>query len=80
MRIGQPKYYGDDPAAAEKAFANIAKRGCRFLLFGRVLTEDFKTLADLALPDSLRKLCDEVPADQFREDVSSTEIRKAISD
>ncbi len=74
VRIGQAKYYGNDPAAAEAAFAKIAKRGCRFLVFGRVVDGKFQTLADLPLPDSLRKLCDEVPLDEFREDISSTAV------
>ena len=78
VRIGQAKYYGNDPAAAEAAFANIAKRGCRFLVFGRVVDGKFQALSDLALPDSLRKLCDEVPADEFREDISSTELQATI--
>lgn len=77
VRIGQCRYYGNDSAAAEAAFARIAQRGCRFLVFGRLVDGKFETLADLPLPDSLRKLCDEVPADVFREDVSSTELRKA---
>ena len=81
LRIAQCKYYHNDAATAEAAFKRIADRGCRFLVFGRVLDGKFETLADLELPESLRKLCDEVPAGEFREDVSSTEVRrKAASD
>ena len=73
LRIAQCKYYHNDAATAEAAFTRIAGRGCRFLVFGRVCEGKFETLADLELPDSLRKLCDKVPASEFREDVSSTE-------
>jgi hypothetical protein len=76
LRIGQPCYYHNDPAAAEAAIAEIAERRCRFLVFGRLVQGKFQTLDDLALSPSLRKLCDEVPAEEFRADVSSTELRR----
>jgi nicotinic acid mononucleotide adenylyltransferase len=76
VRIGQACYYHNDPAAADAAIAEIAERGCRFLVFGRLVHGKFQTLDDLALPASLRKLCDEVPAEEFRADVSSTELRR----
>jgi nicotinamide mononucleotide (NMN) deamidase PncC len=75
-RIADPRYYADDPSACLAALERIAARGCRFLVFGRDTGVGFVGLADLDLPDPLRSLCREVPADQFREDVSSTEIRK----
>jgi len=74
-RIAEPRYYGDDPAACRSALKRIAESGCRFLVFGRDSGEGFMTLSDLDLPDPLQALCREVPAAQFREDVSSTEIR-----
>jgi len=76
VRIGQPRYYGNDPVAANAAIEQIGKRGCRFLVFGRLVGNEFQSCAGLPLPDSLRKLCDEVPAIDFRHDVSSTELRK----
>jgi nicotinic acid mononucleotide adenylyltransferase/nicotinamide mononucleotide (NMN) deamidase PncC len=76
VRIGQPRYYGNDPAASEAAIDTIARRGCRFLVFGRVVDEGFQACGGLRLHDSLRKLCDEVPAELFRHDISSTELRK----
>ena len=79
-RIADPHYYGDDPAACRQAIGQIAARGCRFLVFGRVVEGRFTSLRDLDLPDTLRSLCREVPADQFREDVSSTEIRNLSED
>lgn len=77
MRIGHCRYYNNDPRAAEAAIARIAKNGCRFLVFGRLVDTDFRSLADLDLPASLRQLCDEIPSAEFREDISSTNLRCA---
>ncbi len=77
QRIAGPQYYGNSLSACQCAIQRIAGRGCRFLVFGRNLGGSFIRLGDLDLPDSLRALCREVPPELFREDVSSTELRKA---
>ena len=74
-RIADPKYYRGERGSFDAAIKQIADRGCRFLVFGRQIDERFRTLADLELPPALHALCDEVSADDFREDVSSTELR-----
>jgi nicotinamide mononucleotide (NMN) deamidase PncC len=79
-RIADRRYYGNDAAACRAALDRIAARGCRFLVFGRDLGHGFVALGDLTLPDPLPSLCREVPQSQFREDVSSTEIRKRATD
>jgi cytidyltransferase-like protein len=76
-RIGDPRYYGNDPAACLAAAERIAGRGCRFLVFGRDLGTGLVRLTDLDLPAPLWAICREVPAEVFREDVSSTAIRKS---
>lgn len=76
-RIGDPRYYGGDAAACEAAIERIAARGCRFLVFGRLELGRFVELADLDLQPSLRSLCEIVPEERFREDVSSTNIRRS---
>jgi nicotinamide mononucleotide (NMN) deamidase PncC len=76
-RIADPQYYGGDSTACHAAVERIAGRGCRFLLFGRLLDGGFARLSDLDLPDTLAALCREVPPEVFREDVCSTDIRKA---
>ncbi len=75
LRIGDEHYYGDDDRGRDAAIAAIAQQGCRFLVFGREVAGRFQTLADLAIPAPLRMICDEVPAADFREDVSSTALR-----
>ncbi|MBN2578393.1 MAG: hypothetical protein JXB10_05325 [Pirellulales bacterium] len=75
-RIAQPVYYGGNREACLAAVQQIAARGCRFLVFGRKLGAAFVRLGDLELPDPLRALCREVPPYVFREDVSSTDLRK----
>ena len=75
-RIAAPQYYGYDAAAMLAAIEQIASRGCRFLVFGRNLGTGFVTIGDLELPPSLKSLCTEIPADRFREDISSTSIRR----
>ncbi len=76
-RIADPRYHGDDRTAWMAALKRIADRGCRFLAFGRDTGTGFVGLPDLDLPDILRPLCREVPQDVFREDVSSTAIRRS---
>jgi hypothetical protein len=74
-RIGDARYYAGDAARRDAAIAAIAARGCRFLVFGRSFGQEFHTLADVEIPAQLRALCDEVPESQFREDISSTQLR-----
>ena len=76
-RIADPVYYGNTAAACQAALEAIATRGCRFLVFGRTAGGQFVRLSDLDLPDVLKSISREVPLDEFREDVSSTEIRRS---
>lgn len=74
-RIADPRYYGGDCRACHWAIEAIAARGCRFLVFGRTDRGRFITLGDLELPQPLRDICRGVPEADFREDISSTELR-----
>jgi hypothetical protein len=74
-RIAEPKYYGGE-AARQQAFDRLAAAGCRFLVFGRHCQGDWQSLAALPLPESLARLCEEVPVEHFRHDLSSTELRR----
>lgn len=76
IRIADPRYYGQDESACRRAIDSIAERGCRFLVFGRRTPSGFETLAELPLPAELLEICQGVPAEEFRADVSSTELRK----
>lgn len=74
-RLGQPRFYGDDPAEMCASFETIRQAGCRFLVAGRRVGERFLTLPDVDLPAEYRPLFEQIPADDFRMDISSTAIR-----
>jgi hypothetical protein len=76
-RIADARYHGGDTAAWLAAIQRIAARGCRFLVFGRHHEGRFVGLGDLNLPRPLADLCQAVPAEEFREDTSSSTIRGA---
>jgi hypothetical protein len=76
-RIADARYYDDSAPAVSQAIADIASHGCTFLVFGRADASSFRTLSALSLPRELLDICREVPASQFREDVSSTQLRIA---
>lgn len=77
-RVIQPRYYGDSEANTLAALGEIRANGCRFLVAGRENDAgEFRTLSDLALPQGYQDLFAAIPADQFRNDISSTEIRAA---
>ena len=73
VRIAEPRYYGG-PEGLESAISILG--ACRFLVFGRLAEREFDTLGSIALPDSLRALCEGVSEAEFRADVSSTELRR----
>ena len=75
VRINDPKYYDDDIAARDLAIRHIGENGNRFLVFGRLHHGVFRTLSDVALTEPLRRLCDEVSAEDFRLDINSTGLR-----
>ena len=74
-RIAEPRFYADSTARMLEAFGRLAAQGTRFLVFGRRLQQHFVELADLDLPTELAELCQAVPAEQFRNDLSSSAIR-----
>jgi hypothetical protein len=74
-RIADPAYCAGSTERRDAAVAAIAAHGCRFLVFGRSVSNRFTTLASLELPPALRALCDEVPESEFRDDSSSTRLR-----
>jgi nicotinamide mononucleotide (NMN) deamidase PncC len=78
-RIADDRYYQGDAARRDEAIGRIAECGCRLLAFGRRFGGQFQTLTDLNLPPALRAICEEVPGEEFREDLSSTELRAAIN-
>ena len=55
--------------------SSISRAKCRFLVFGRLLEDRFQTLDQLALPRPLAALCQAVSEADFREDISSTQLR-----
>ena len=75
VRIAHPRYYHNSLTARDAALDELRQQNCRFLVFPRVVGEDFLALEDLELPPILRERCESVPASEFRMDISSTELR-----
>lgn len=78
IRIADPGYYGGE-AGLVNAIDVISKNQCRFLVFGRVRSGKFQTLKNMDLPAKLISLCQEVTETEYRNDSSSTAIRRSRS-
>jgi len=76
-RIVEPRYYGGSIEQMRAALLRVRQAGCRFLVAGRKVGECFQTLADVDLLPEFAGLFTSIPADVFRADVSSTELRRA---
>ena len=74
LRIADARYYGGE-AQRNEAVAALLKAGTSFLVFGRLIDGTFQGLSHAALPEALRSACTEVAEDEFRADLSSTELR-----
>ena len=75
-RLACTKYYSGQ-TARDNAIEFFRDRGDRFLVFGRADQRGvFNTLKDLPVPEALLKICEEVMEEEFRLDVSSTELKR----
>jgi hypothetical protein len=82
-RIVDKKYYGNDDLSMVAALSEIAALDCRFVVGGRKEGAEFLTLehilATVSLPQSIKDIFIGVSAEDFRVDISSSEIRAAAS-
>ena len=79
VRIVNPKYYGGDEAGLSDALEDFRARGCRFRVGGRMDkdTSEWKDMRDVDIPSGFADIFESIPESEFREDISSTELRAA---
>ncbi|MCP5096904.1 MAG: hypothetical protein GY943_15250, partial [Chloroflexi bacterium] len=76
VRVLHPRYYGHNQENIESALREIQQQGCKFLVAGRVGDDGiFHDLASLQIPPDFHNLFQGIPADKFRKDISSSELR-----
>lgn len=75
MRIVDPRYAGRSEDSLVADLEKIRHSECRFLVAGRKLSSGYQTCRDLRIPAGFEDLFVELPESDFREDISSTEIR-----
>ena len=75
-RVLHPRYYGHDQENMESALREIQSQGCKFLVAGRVGDDGiFHDMAALQIPVDFHDLFQGIPANKFRKDISSSELR-----
>ena len=75
VRVLNHHYY-PHPLSLESALHQIEQQGCRFLVAGRLIGDEFHTLHNLSIPKRFRDLFLDIPEARFRMDLSSTAIRE----
>jgi hypothetical protein len=79
-RIADEQYYHGERDERDAAIARLDQLDTKFLVFGRTRGDRFVTLADLSLPPQLAAMCEGVGEIEFRDDISSTELRTELSE
>lgn len=72
VRLLEPRYY-DSVEAMRDALREMRDLGCRFVVAGRLVDDEFRTLELDEVPEEFRDLFQALP--DFRLDISSTELR-----
>ena len=75
VRILNPRYYGDSIQNMEAALGQINAAGCGFVVGGRLAEGCFKEADPSLVPDMLRSMFKYLGEREFRNDLSSTELR-----
>ncbi len=81
VRIVDPQFYNNDPVAMNEALVSLQSSGHTFMVGGRVIKIagrlQFRGAEHLEIPEHIRPMFVGLTEDEFREDVSSTQIRNA---
>lgn len=75
VRLLDGKYYPDGKDGMLNSLGEMLARGCRFWVAGRQVEGIYRTLDDVVVPSALCGLFIAIKEDQFRLDISSTEMR-----
>ncbi|CAN1248482.1 hypothetical protein LINPERPRIM_LOCUS6756 [Linum perenne] len=75
-RLINPKYYDGNYGKMVEILGACKARGSTFLVGGRSMDGVFKVVGELEIPEELKDMFIGIPAEMFRMDISSTEIRK----
>ncbi|XP_074274901.1 uncharacterized protein LOC141598962 isoform X2 [Silene latifolia] len=78
VRLINPKYYDGSYERMVEALLKCKSTGCVFVVGGRNVEGVFKVLEDIDIPEILKDMFIPIPADKFRMDISSTEIRRTL--
>ncbi len=82
-RISDVRYHFGERSLLERSHRLLKENGARFLVFGRVKKtlagEEFECFDPQKISPFLAELCTFVPEKEFRNDLSSTQIRKKLS-
>jgi hypothetical protein len=77
-RVVQTRFYGESEQRMNDALGAFQAQGCRFLVACRVDSAGtVRCLDDLAIPPAWHRLFEGIPADAFRMDISSTQLRES---
>jgi nicotinamide mononucleotide (NMN) deamidase PncC len=79
-RLFAPRYYGDDEVRMLAAMSEVRDRGCSFLVAGRVVDGEFRSLDGLDIPAEFSDMLTAIPENVFRQDLSSTDLRLALGE
>lgn len=75
-RVLHPRYYQNSVAALHAALTEIGTCGCSFLVAGRQDENGvFRDGGQLSVPGEFTQLFKPIPAEAFRKDISSSELR-----
>ena len=76
-RLIDSKYYGGSRGKMLSEIYEMRELGRSFLVAGRVDGDHFRTLGDVSVPAEFEGMFREIPESEFREDMSSTDLRLA---
>ena len=75
FRLDHASYYGDSEKKRDESIKKITDNGCRFLVFGRLMSNKFVDSENIEIDEKLRSICEFVPRSAFEMNISSTQLR-----